>query len=269
MATDAVTPDTLEGGFRELGIARGDRLMVHSSLGSFGKVDGGAQTVIDAVMNAVGPGGTILMPSFNHGAPFRDGGPGVFDPARTPTTNGAIPDRFWRMEDVERSLNATHAFAAWGRDADDLVREHHLATTMGPGSPLYRLWRAGGLVLLLGVGYRANTFHHVVETVTGAPCLGRRTEAYPVRVPDGTVEALRTWGWRDGTCPITDETRYKEPLRATGAVRQARIGEATCTLVPMQACYDVIARLLAHGLPPYPPCSGCPVRPRRVRWTVE
>ncbi len=268
MSTDGVTRNDVEAGLRDLGLAAGDRVMVHSSLRSFGHVEGGPQTVIDALMRVVGATGTILMPSFNHGAPFRDDGPGLFDPSTTPTTNGAIPDRFRRTEGVERSLNPTHAFAAWGRDADELVRDHHLGTTMGAGSPLHRLWQSGGLVLLLGVGFRANTFHHVVETVTGAPCLGRRMEAYPVRLPDGTIERLRTWGWRDGTCPITDETRYEEPLRATGAVREIRIGEATCTLVPMQACYDVIAGLLARGVPPYPPCSGCPVRPRRVRWTV-
>ena len=268
MSSDGVTRNDVEAGLRELGLSAGDRVMVHSSLSSFGHVEGGPQTVIDALMRVVGPTGTILMPSFNHGAPFRDDGPGLFDPSTTPTTNGAIPDRFWRTEGVERSLNPTHAFAAWGRDADELVRDHHLGTTMGAGSPLHRLWQSGGLVLLLGVGFRANTFHHVVETVTDAPCLGRRMEAYPVRLPDGTIERLRTWGWRDGTCPITDETRYEEPLRATGAVREIRIGEATCTLVPMQACYEVIAGLLARGLPPYPPCSGCPIRPRRVRWTV-
>lgn len=268
MPTDDVTRAALETGLNDLGLSAGDRVMVHSSLSSFGHVEGGAETVIAALVRVVGPGGTILMPSFNHGAPFREDGPGVFDPASTPTTNGAIPDRFRRMRDVERSLNPTHAFAAWGRDASEIVRGHHLGTTMGPGSPLHRLWRLGGRVLLLGVGFHANTFHHVAETVTGAPCLGRRMEAYPVRMPDGSIERLRTWGWRDGTCPITDETRYEQPLRSTGTVRETRIGGATCTLVPMQECYEVISQLLADGLPPYPPCSGCPIRPRRVKWTV-
>lgn len=259
----------LEKGLADLGVRPGARMMVHSSLSSFGRVDGGPDAVIRALKAVVGPAGTIVMPSFNHGAPFTADGPGVFDPTRTHTTNGAIPDRFWRLPETYRSLNPTHAFAAWGANAEELVSRHHLGTTMGPGSPLHRLWQAGGAVLLLGVGFLANTFHHVVECAVGAPCLGVRTEEYPVRTPDGSIEMLPTWGWRERSCPITDENRYGAALMVSGAVRERTIGQARCLLVSMHDCHTVVSRLLHHGLPPYPPCSKCPIRPRRVKWTVQ
>ena len=59
---------------------------------------------------------------------------------------------------------------------------------MGPESPLGFLMRDEGYGLLLGVGYQANTFHHVVEMSTGAPCLGMRTRSFPAaarRWPSG------------------------------------------------------------------------------------
>jgi len=97
------------------------------------------------------------------------------------------------MPDVVRSLNPTHSVAAWGSRAVRHVRHHPRTLTRGPDSPLGLLWRDGGFGLLLVVGYNTNTFHHVVETATGALCLGRRTEAMPVRLNGRIVEG-RTWG---------------------------------------------------------------------------
>ena len=131
-----VTREEIVEGLRKLGVKPGNGLVVHSSLRSFGQVNGGAETVIEALMDVVTAEGTILMPSFNHDEPFREGGPGIHDPETTPTSNGAIPDRFWRRADVYRSLNPTHPFAAWGQEAQRYVESHHRTRTMGPRSPL-------------------------------------------------------------------------------------------------------------------------------------
>ena len=150
-------------GLRTLGLHVGIGVMIHSSLRSFGRVNGGAETVVDALMEVVTPAGTLMMPSFNHGEPFGESGPGLFDPQTTRTTNGTIPDRFWRRPNVYRSLNPTHAFAAWGKHARRYTEHHHRTLTMGPNSPLGLLLEDDGYGLLLGVDYRSNTFHHVVE----------------------------------------------------------------------------------------------------------
>jgi aminoglycoside N3'-acetyltransferase len=214
------------------------------------------------------------MPSFNHDVPFRPGGPGYYDPEETPTTNGAIPDHFWRFRgpdngtlSVFRSLNPTHPFASWGKDAAGYVATHHRTLTMGADSPLGLLLRRDGYCLLLGVGYTSNTFHHVVETVTGAPCLGRRTEAYPVRLPDGREVCGRTWGWRARSCPFTDGNRYADRMVDRQTV--VTIGNARCTLYRLQDCFDVVAEILAEGRDGFPPCSDCPIRPRQGRATVD
>ncbi len=260
-------------GLHQLGLQAGAGVMAHSSLKSFGYVSGGAQAVIEALMQVLTPEGTLLMPSFNHDEPFRDGGPGVYDPRLTPTINGAIPDRFWRMEGVSRSLDPTHPIAAWGKHSLRYTRFHHRTLTMGPQSPLGLLSADGGWGLLLGVGYGANTFHHVVEMSTGAPCLGARTEAYPVALPDGRTVLGRTWGWRDGVCPITDEGLYAAEmlprgLSRRGLQRTGTIGGCRLTLFRLSDCFEVIANLLQRGQGAVPPCSRCPVRPRRVVQTA-
>lgn len=261
-----VTKADLVAGLRDLGLEPGMGVMVHSSLSSFGHVVGGPASVVQALMTIVTPDGTLMMPTFNHGAPFRRGAAGYYDPRVTPTTNGAIPDYFWRLPDVIRSLNPTHPFAAWGRHAERYVALHHRTLTMGPSSPLGLLFQDGGYGLLLGVDYTSNTFHHVVEMTTGAPCLGQRTEAYPVHLPDGREVQGRTWGWRAGGCPFTDGNRYADRMVDKQTV--LRIGRAPCTLYPLQDAFAVVEAILSEGRDGFPPCAGCPIRPRAVAQTV-
>ena len=156
-----VTKEDLIRDLRALGVRDGMKLQVHSSLSRIGWVEGGADAVLDALMTVLTPEGTLMLPSFNHGEAYRDGR--VYDRERTPTTNGKIPDTFWRRPDVYRGVNPTHPFAAWGKDAAWYVTHDQEAPTMGAGSPLDRLMRDGGYVLLLGVGYISNTFHHLAE----------------------------------------------------------------------------------------------------------
>ena len=263
-----VTRDDIAAGLGRLGLAGGDGVMVHSSLSSFGRVAGGPEAVIEAIESVVTETGTVMMPTFNHGQCYREGAAGYFDPLTTPTTNGAIPETFRRQEGVCRSWHPTHAFAAWGRKARDYTRFHHRALTCGRGSPLGLLWADGGWGLLLGVGYGVNTFHHVVETCTGAPCLGRRTAALAMKLPDGRMVEARTWSWRDGGCPIDDPSRYGQVMASRGLQRETMIGRCRAIAFRLNDCYEVIAELLGNGLDDLPPCSRCRVRPRRTGRTV-
>lgn len=262
----AVTKRDLRAALDDLDVRSGSWVMVHSSLSSFGRFGGGAAAVIETLMETIGDNGVLMMPSFNHGAPFRNGGAGYYDPAETPTTNGRIPDTFRRMPGVHRSLNPTHPIAAWGGESAALIQTHHRTLTMGPDSPLGRLGRQGGAVLLIGVNYSANTFHHVVETTTGAPCLGRRTEELPVRLPDGRRVLGRTWSWRAAPCPLNDGNRYADLMAPHERV--ATLGGARVTSFVTVSCFDVVAELLAEGRHGYPPCRRCPIRPKSGPYTV-
>ncbi len=266
--TPVVTGQDLLTGLRRLDLPPAAGVMIHSSLKSFGRVEGGARTVVEALMETVTPEGTLLMPSFNHDVPFREAGPGYYDPGETPTSNGAIPDLFWRMPGVHRSLDPTHPVAAWGRHARRYIENHHRTLTMGPESPLGLLCADDGFGLLLGVGYWANSFHHVVEMSTGAPCLGRRTEAYPVRLPDGRTVEGRTWGWRERDCPINDHVLYAEEMVERGLQKEVWIGKCRATIYRLKDGYRAIAELLQQGKNGFPPCQRCPIRPRRVRQSV-
>lgn len=56
--------------FRSLGLKKGMTIEVHSSLSSFGFVDGGAKTVIKVLMDIITTSGTIVMPTFPLSRPY-------------------------------------------------------------------------------------------------------------------------------------------------------------------------------------------------------
>ena len=263
-----ITSEDIRKGLEALGVRSGMRIMVHSSLKSFGWVEGGAHAAIHALMEAIGPQGTLLMPSFNHSAPFGADGPGFYDPRETPTSNGRIPDTFWRMPGVYRSLNPTHPYAAWGRDAERYTRHHHLTLTMGEDSPLGLLARDGGYQLNLGTTHATSTAKHLAETMRRVPCLGYRTEAYPVRLPDGRIVEHRTWGWRERNCPLNDSGKFIEAeMERLGLQKKGMVGSSVVTFFRLNDLLHAIWGILDNGYAGYPPCAACPIRPRKVATT--
>src|SRR5262245_56502432 len=108
MSNATVTRSEIVKALQSAGIKSGDTLMVHSSLKSFGEVDGGPETVIDALLEAVGPQGHVVMPTLT--ATFsREAETGLaFNPRKTPSRVGIITDRFWRRPGAVRSAHPTH-----------------------------------------------------------------------------------------------------------------------------------------------------------------
>src|SRR5438045_2521814 len=92
-----------------LGIAKGDAVFVHSSLKSLGDVEGGAATVIQALQDAVGPLGTLVLPTY-----YMPGGTiratcrmtdYVFDVRKHGTNIGRLPKAFLASEGIHRSVH--------------------------------------------------------------------------------------------------------------------------------------------------------------------
>lgn len=247
---------------RQLGLRSGMGVLVHASLRSLGEVQGGAYTVVRALMEVITQQGTLLMPTFNRGAPSSASPSGIFDPERTPSESGAISDAFWRLSGVRRSLDPTHSFAAWGKDAAEIVAGHEHTTTMGPESPLGKLLVRGGYVLHLGTTHATSPVKHVAEMMHGAPCLGYRQDKYPVRLANGRVALHTTWRYRGSACPLTDSGELIARGLAERAVElRGRVGAAEATLAPLSACVEVVLALLGEGSGDAPPCRRCTVRP--------
>lgn len=182
-----------------VGVRPGQSIMVHTSLSSLGYVCGGAQTVIEALMECVGKEGTIMMPSqsWKNLDPeagvhweepkewwqiIRDHWP-AYDKAITPTnTMGAVAEMFRRWPGVLRSDHPARSVAAWGKHAEYLTRDHDLSNIFGDGSPVGKLYELDGYVLLIGVGYDKNTSLHLADARAVYPGKHQTTEHSAVMV---------------------------------------------------------------------------------------
>jgi aminoglycoside 3-N-acetyltransferase len=144
------------------GVKQNIPLLVHSSLSSMEYVPGGATTIINALLKAMGPNGTLIIPSLsylfvNDQTPF-------FDITNTPTNLGSIPETFRRRKDVIRSLHPTHSCCGFGKDAFYILSSHHLdISPVGIHSPFSKMKDFEGQIVFLGCGARCNTSIHGVE----------------------------------------------------------------------------------------------------------
>jgi aminoglycoside 3-N-acetyltransferase len=160
-----------------LGVRSGDVLFVHSSFKSLGAVEGGAASVIGALIKVLGAEGTLLMPSFNLVGSMEERA-ARWDIGDTPSSVGYLTEYFRRMPGVLRSDHYSHSVAARGAQADWITRDHlsqrgapspwdrePWGRTFGSDSPFARGLEAGVKVLLLGVDYGCLTYVHLVETL--------------------------------------------------------------------------------------------------------
>jgi len=233
---------------RALGVGEGGVLLMHTSFRATRPVEGGPLGLIEALRAALGPDGTLVMPSWSGD----DDEP--FDPMRTPAASdlGVVADTFWRLPGVARS-NHFHAFAAAGPEAARLTSDPLPLPPHIPESPVGRVWEADGQVLLLGVGHDADTTLHLAELLAGVPY---RVPKHCTVLQDGR-RARIDYGENDHCCAgfaLADEW-----LRARSLQSEGRIGHAHARLARAREIVDVALEHLAHDplLFLHSPGAGC------------
>lgn len=173
------TKDEIIKDLIEVGIKEDDTLIVHSSLKSFGWVNGGAQAVVEALMEVVNQG-TIIMPaqSSDNSDPIYWENPPMPQelheeikrtmPAYSKSLSavrgmGKIVETFLRLEGVIRSSHPQVSFCGIGKDAYEILKEHPLDYGLYKGTPVEKMYHKDVKILLMGVGYDSCTLMHYAE----------------------------------------------------------------------------------------------------------
>ncbi|MFG2678071.1 aminoglycoside N(3)-acetyltransferase [Streptomyces sp. NPDC048392] len=245
-----VTRGTIGTGLRELGVRTGDTLLAHSSLSSLGWVCGGPVAVVQALLDVLGPGGTLVVPTQTGDLsdPALWTSPPVpedwwdtvraamppFDPLITPSRGvGVLPETVRTWPGARRSAHPQTSFAALGARAAEVVADHATDCRLGERSPLAVLERLAARVLLLGAGYKACTAFHLAE--------------YRITSPLVEVGRPGPVGWERVTEVSITSERFDElghDFERDRPVLRGRIGSAEARLFPLPAAVAYAERWL-------------------------
>ncbi|WP_405061543.1 AAC(3) family N-acetyltransferase [Kribbella sp. NBC_01505] len=235
-----VTRAEIADGLRQLGLDRSSDVLVHSSLSSFGYVDGGAEAVCQALVDTCG---TVLMPGWTFDLTSVPAPPGLVRPhnayppaahwetfdaavARATAYRDGLPVDRWlgRIPDVLRTsfgpLRNSHplmAFQAVGERAAEVLAAQRFDFPLGPIEAL------DGDVLLLGVGHTSNTTIHLAEQY-----LGRSRFHRYAKIGDGS------WAELPNISGSSEHFDLLEPLLRP-ATTEVMIGACRARRVPIAA----------------------------------
>ena len=246
-------PQELEAALRGLGIAEGDTLLVHAAFTPLSGFSGTPQELIERVGRILGSDGNLLMMSMAYTssahAYLKRGEP--FDVRRTMSRMGLVTEVFRRRRDVHRSLNPVHPVLARGPRAEWLVADHDATPfSCGDDTPIERLARLGGRILLFDVSYITATFLHHLEH--------RFRDRLPVKVyhdemleatvvaADGTVRRLKTHVFEPTTARARDRVwlDLEAEFGRRGALRTGRLGNTDLMLMDTRRLIGSAAELL-------------------------
>lgn len=218
-----------------LGIKPGELLFMHSSLSSLGPVEGGANTVVDALLEVLGTNGTLVVPTFN-GSIRKSNQP--FDPNKTPSEVGSITECVRNRPDSFRSRHLWQSMAAVGERAKEMMSVHRPTAWAGDG-PFWKLYEWDARILLLGVPYFRSTFWHFIEQMV-QPAYGMWKESTGrIKNTDGTYTPLkeRTFGPKPGY--YHDFNKLGSKMESLGRVRIGTIGNAIARLYLARDALDI------------------------------
>ena len=243
------TKASLVADLRAFGIKEGDIVLAHAAMSKLGWTVGREITVLDALLEALGKAGTLIMPSQSgdNSAPERWQSPPVpkewisiikenmppFDPERTPTRSmGKIADALLHYPGALRSNHPQVSFCGYGKYANEILSNHQLSPGLGAGSPLQKLYERKAKILLLGVGYDVCTALHLSESRqnhlawedTGASVL---------------VEGKAKWvDFREIAYDDGDFERLGFDYEAAHDVTKGKVGAAFCRYIDMKDLCD-------------------------------
>jgi aminoglycoside 3-N-acetyltransferase len=245
-----VTKEDIKAGLMKLGLKERDTVGVHSSLSSFGLVDGGADAVIDALLETVGEQGNVVMSTHSANLSEDKKTPemiamGVswlfkilpYDPKETPVRTGMIPETFRKRKGVIRGSHPSNSVAALGPNAGDLSEGWH------------RLLELDGYILLIGVGlYRCTAMHLAEKRVRFPEHILKK-----ITPPKWFVEEYPEGEWEWDVGPYPDFAKLTQPCFERGIMKTAKVGEATLKLVKLRKLIDLYVEYLER----YPDLFYC------------
>jgi aminoglycoside 3-N-acetyltransferase len=235
---------------------RGNQVVVHASLSSFGRVEGGAGALCAALLDAVGDGGTILLPAFTATETLSGrtvGRPVAYHPDMPVSREiGVVAEAFRHLPGALRSSHPTHSFCAWGRQAREVLSTQRDNNPLGP---LKKLNVVQGQVLLLGTSLQAATAVYLAQERVGAAALTRRTA---LRVnASGYAERVVLENVPGCSLGFVKLEQHLDPSK----VRSVQLAHGVARKIPIRYLVQLATSVLEHDTQALscdrPDCESC------------
>ena len=233
-----ITKQEIKRSLSLMGIVPGDTLLLHSAMTAIGKVEGGADTVIDAFLETIGEEGTLVMSTLT-------GWFAPFDAATSPSAVGYLSEVFRTRPGVLRSLHPVHSVCAYGKNAKFITEGHeHCKTGCGEGTPYLKIRDLGGKAIMLGVDMDRNTVMHSLEEAIDAKYLRTLDIVAPTYLEDYQNRTFTLEKFPPGHRDFMMITPY---LRRAGAMTEGKIGNAVTKCIDMRRLFEIAMPMLQEN----------------------
>jgi len=228
---------------RKIGLHEGDHVAVSVSFKSLGRVQGGPEGFIDALLEAVGSDGTLMMNTYTNFFTLTEIRLGrtdyVYDAGETRCYTGIISEKLRLRDDTVRSRHPTMSNAAIGRHAHFLLDDHD--ETADSFLPYSKLAEVNGKYLAVGIGDNLKGFRHHAQQQAGLLTIVPWKRAVLHKDRQGRIN---TFILKDrGGCPTRLPDLVKD-LKEKGIVREGKIGMAQSIIVPAKESIERMSSLL-------------------------
>jgi aminoglycoside 3-N-acetyltransferase len=232
-----IRKDRIKADLRKIGVTKGSHVAVALSLKSIGYVKGGPDALIDALLETVGPQGTIMMHTFTPLYPLsKIPSNYIFDQSTEPNT-GLVPRKFLKRKETLRSRHPAVSVAAAGKHAKYLTKDHN--ENSDPFLPYQRLAQINGKYLAIGIGNRLVGIRHHAQRRAGlwiVPMLVgtqyRNTEGAP-----------KLFVWSLPPC-IKKAPQLVPTIEKIGIIKRGKIGNAPSIITPAKELIEAMTNAL-------------------------
>lgn len=249
-----LTTSDIKDALRKLNIPQNRPVMVHTSLRSIGAIEGGGQTLLDALIeHCTAEGGLLCIPTHTWGL-MESGEEIVLDLMMPKSNLGVLPNLALQDSRGVRSNHVTHSVTVFGADAEAFAGCDNSYMTMADPRGCYgELYRRDGYVLLIGVGQEKNTFLHCVEEMLGVE---NRTATQKItlkiRHKDGQTEEKALYPLlAKGIDDVSEQFGNYEPaFRKHRCIADGKLGNADvqlCSARKMKEVMELIYRRSSHA----------------------
>jgi aminoglycoside 3-N-acetyltransferase len=236
----------------EMGLLPGDTVLIHASIKSIGYVEGGPKAVVKALMDAIGPAGTLVAPAFTFAHEIQENP--LFDPEKESSEMGSITEAVRTQPGALRSLAYRHSVSAVGPNAAQICGTPVEKSPFSMEGSFGQMLKLNTKVLMMGVSYTHCTTAHFTEYLNNVPYRHSTIKQMRILQKDGSILQVIAEDYQPK--PTADGSYYHSPddfnkagamLEELGKVSVKSVGNAIFRLFDMRDFVDLVSGHFKNG----------------------